>query len=123
MLNLLLDEHISPDVAGALRRRDRKVIVWGMVEWENGRFLGQEDSACLREAAAQNLTLVTCDCRTIAPLLKNWAEEGRRRAGVVFVDEKTISQGNIGGLVRSFGMLLKEAHHWGWTNRVYFLRR
>ena len=122
MLKLLLDEHISPDVAGGLRRRDRNVIVWGMVEWENGSFLGQEDSACLREAAVQNLTLVTYDRRTIPPLLKNWAEEGRQHAGVVFVDEKTIAPVNIGGLVRSLGMLVKEAHHWDWTNRVYFLR-
>jgi hypothetical protein len=123
MLKLLLDEHISPDVAGGLRRRDRQVIVWGMVEWENGNFLGQEDSACLREALIQKLTLVTYDRRTIPPLLKNWAEEGRQHGGVIFVDEKTISPGDIGGLVRSLEMLVKEAHHWDWTNRVYFLRR
>jgi hypothetical protein len=123
MLKLLLDEHISPDVAGGLRRRDRRVIVWSMVEWENGNFLGQEDSACLREAAVQNLTLVTYDRRTITPLLKDWGEEGCQHSGVIFVDGKTISPGNIGGLVRSLGMLVAEAHRWDWTNRVYFLRR
>ena len=123
MLKLLLDEHISPDVAGGLRRRDRKAIVWGMVEWENGSFLGQEDSACLREAAVQNLTLVTDDRRTIPPLLKNLAEEGRPHAGVVFVDEKTIAPADIGAIVQSLSILLKEAHHWDWTDRVYFLRR
>jgi hypothetical protein len=81
MLKLLLDEHISPDVADGLRRRNRAIDIRYMVEWEDGYFLGQEDSACLREAAIQGLTLVTYDRRTIPPLLKTWAEEGRNTAG------------------------------------------
>ena len=54
--------------------------------------LGQEDSACLLEAAEQRLTLVTYDRRTLPPLLKIRAEEGLEHGGVIFVDEKTISQ-------------------------------
>jgi hypothetical protein len=123
MLKLLLDEHISPGVAASLRRRDRKVVVFGMAEWEDGNFLGQEDAACLRQAAVQKLTLVTYDRRTIPPLLKDWAEAGRQHAGVIFVDEKTISQADIGGLVQSLGVLLKEARDWDWTDRVCFLQR
>jgi hypothetical protein len=86
-------------------------------------FLGQEDAACLRQAAVQKLTLVTYDRRTIPPLLKDWAEAGRQHAGVIFVDEKTISQADIGGLVQSLGVLLKEARDWDWTDRVCFLQR
>ena len=97
MLKLLLDEHISPDVAKGLRRRNRTLDVRYIVEWEDGYFLGQEDSPCLREAAVQGLTLVTYDRRTIPPLLKTWAEEERIHGGVVFVDEKTISPADIGG--------------------------
>jgi hypothetical protein len=123
MLKLLLDEHISPRVAKSIRRRDRKVVVCGMADWEEGNFLGQEDTACLQEAADQRLTLVTYDCRTIAPLLKVWAEEGRHHAGVIFVDEKTISPADIGALVLSLGTLAKEASDWDWTDRAYFLRR
>jgi hypothetical protein len=123
MLKLLLDEHISPDVAEGLRRRKRTTIVHYMVEWENGDFLGQEDSACLQEAAAQGLTLVTDDRRTVPPLLKAWAEEERKHGGVVFVDEKTISLTDIGGLVRALTKLLKDTGKWDWTNRVSFLRR
>ena len=88
MLKLLLDEHISPEVAKGLRRRDHSLVVYAMTDWERGDFLGQEDSVCLREAAAQGLTLVTYDRRTIPPLLKNWAEEGRRHGEVIFVDER-----------------------------------
>jgi hypothetical protein len=93
------------------------------VEWENGRFLGQDDIACLREAAAQGLTLVTYDRRTIPPLLKTWAETERAHGGVIFIDEKTISPADIGGLVWALTRLATETGKWDWTNRVYFLRR
>jgi len=121
MLKLLLDEHISPDVANGLRRRNRAIEIRCLVE--NGYFLGPEDSACLREAATQGLTLVTYDRRTIPPLLKTWAEEGRTHGGVVFVDEETISPADIGGLVWALTRLARETGNWDWTNRIYFLRR
>ena len=123
MLKFLLDEHISPDVAHGLRRRHGELEVRYMVEWEKGHFLGQADSPCLLEAAAQGLTLVTYDRRTIPPLLKTWAEEGRTHGGVVFVDEKTISPADIGGLVWALTRLARETWNWDWTNRIYFLRR
>jgi hypothetical protein len=96
MLRLLLDEHISPRVATGLRRRNRGLMVYPLVEWQEGDFLGRDDSACLRAAFSQRLTLVTYDRRTIPPLLKAWAEEGRHHGGVIFVDEKSISPSNIG---------------------------
>ena len=123
MLKLLLDEHISPQVADGLRRRNRVLEVHGMAGWENGNFLGREDSACLLEAEGQRLTLVTYDRRTIPPLLKTWAEEERKHGGVIFVDEKTISPADIGGLVLALIHLFKETGRWDWTDRVYFLRR
>jgi hypothetical protein len=123
VLKLLLDEHTSPEVAAGLRQRNRALVVHYKAEWERGDFLGRDDSACLQQAAKQGLTLVTYDRRTIPPLLKTWAEEGRAHAGVVFVDEKTISPADIGGLVRALKQLLKETGRWDWTNRIYFLRR
>jgi hypothetical protein len=123
MLRLLLDEHISPDVATGLRRRNGAVEIHCMVECQVWYFLGQEDSICLREAAAHGLTLVTYDRRTIPPLLKTWAEEERTHGGVVFVDEKTISPADVGGLVWALTRLARETGKWDWTNRVYFLRR
>jgi hypothetical protein len=110
-------------VADGLRRRNRSLIVRYMAEWEGGELMGQEDSVCLREAAGQALTLVTYDRRTIPPLFKAWAEEGRKHGGVIFVDEKTISPADIGGLVRALIELFKETGEWDWTDRVYFLRR
>jgi len=121
MLKLLLDEHISPEVASGVQRRNRLLIVHSMVRWEGGNFLGKEDAVCLSEAARQRLTLVTYDRRTIPPLLKIWAEEGRSHGGVIFVDEKTISPANIGGLVRALISLAGEVGEMEWSNQVYFL--
>jgi hypothetical protein len=123
MLKLLLDEQISPEVADGLRPRHRSLVVHWMAEWENGNFLGQEDSACLLEAASERLTLVTYDRWTIPPVLKTWVEEGRKHGGVIFVDEKTISLADIGGLVWALIHLFKETGRWDWTDRVYFLWR
>jgi len=123
VLKLLLDEHISPDVASGLRRRRRSLVVHWMTEWEGGDFLGRDDAACLLEAAKQRLTLVTYDRRTIPPLLKLWAEEQRPHGGVIFVDEKTISPADIGGLVQALIELSREAEGLDWTDLVYFLRR
>ena len=92
-------------------------------EWEGGEFLGQQDSACLKQAAAQGLTLLTYDRRTIPPLLKTWGEEGRSHGGVIFVDEKTISPSDNGGLIRGLSSLSRKTSKWDWTNRVCFLRR
>jgi hypothetical protein len=123
MLKLLLDEHISPAVADGLLRRHRSLVIHWMTEWGGGGFLGRDDFACLVEAAEQCLTLVTYDRRTIPPLLKIWVEEGRRHGGVIFVDEKTISPADIGGLVRALFQLFKETGKWDWVDRVYFLGR
>jgi len=123
VLKLLLDEHISPKVASGLRLRDQALTVYCMIEWEDGSFLGQEDAVCLREAAVQGFTLVTYDRRTIPPLLKAWAEEGSWHGGVIFVDEKTISPADIGGLVWALSALVKGTGESDWTDRVSFLRR
>jgi len=93
-----------------------------MAQWDSGNFPGKEDSVCLLEAARQRLTLVTSDRRTIPPLLKLWTEEERSHGGVIFVDEKTISPADIGGLVRALISLVDEAGGMDWTDQVYFLR-
>ncbi|MEO5960802.1 MAG: DUF5615 family PIN-like protein [Opitutaceae bacterium] len=123
MLRLLLDEHISPDVADGLRQRQKAHSVVSLAEWESGRFLGTTDELILEAAAAQNLTLVTYDCKTIPPLLKSWAEEGREHGGVIFVDDKTIAPSDFGGLVRALEKLTRELAKTDMSSAVIFLRR
>jgi hypothetical protein len=42
---------------------------------------------------------------------------------VIFVDEKSISPVDIGGLVRALISLAGEAREMDWTNQVYLVRR
>jgi hypothetical protein len=93
-----------------------------MAAWGRGEFLGQQDTVCLPEAAAQGLTLVTYDRRTIPPLLKVWVEEQRKHGGVIFVDEKTISPADTGGLVRALSELARTTARGDWSDLVCFLR-
>ena|ERR1700757_2293096 len=123
MLKLLLDEHISSLVAGSIRRRNSRLRVFCIRDWQNGRYLGQDDHLLLAEAAAQGLSLVTYDQRTIRPILKLWAEEERSHAGLIFIDQKTIVPRDIGGLVLALSELAKESQRWDWKDRVAFLRR
>lgn len=123
MLRLLLDEHISARVAIGLHRAVPALTVHAMTEWQQGEFLGCDDATFLAQATKQRLMLVTYDRRTIPPLLKSWAEEGREHGGVIFVDEKTISPADIGALVRALAELARTTRKWDWTNRVAFLRK
>ncbi len=123
VLRLLLDEHISPAVAEGLRRRQKTMSVYCLSEWENGCFLGLADELILQEAAAQKLTLVTYDRRTIPPLLKMWAEADYEHGGVIFVDEKTIPPSDIGRLIQALHKLFQESMTWDWKNHICFLRR
>jgi hypothetical protein len=123
VLKLLLDEHLSPAIAEGLHRKSRMLPVYGLAEWQGGRFLGLSDEAILNEAAAQKLTLVTYDLKTIPPLLKAWAEAGRDHGGVIFVDNKTIPSSDFGGLIHALQELWLAAGKSDWTNQVCFLRR
>jgi hypothetical protein len=121
MIGLLLDEHLSPKVAAGLRRLDLPVIVRSMNEWKGGSFLGRSDAECLAEAALEGLTLATYDCRTIPTLLKSWREQGRGHAGVIYVDQRSVSSGDIGSLVRALAWIIREFGEIDWTDREEFL--
>jgi len=123
MLQLLLDEHISPAIAAGVRKQHSGIVIHCLAEWEGGAYLGQDDAVCLKNAARQHLTLVTYDRRTIPPLLKIWSEQGQDHGGVIFVDEKTIAPSNVGALVRYLSSLISEAASLEWANRVCFLQR
>src|SRR5579862_6951274 len=87
-------------------------------------FLGTGRLRWFAQSRRPGLTLVTYDQRTIPPLLKIWTEEEERtHGGVVFVDEKTISPADIGGLIWALSRLARKTRKSDWTNRIYCLRR
>lgn len=122
MLHFLTDEHISPAVARELLKRCPGATIVALQHWRDRALLGADDRTVLTEAAKDGLTFVTYDQKTIRPLLKEWAEQGVRHLGVVFVDEKSIRPNSIGELVNSLAALWKSEHRSKWADRVVFLR-
>jgi hypothetical protein len=98
-------------------------LVYAVATWEGGQHLGNNDTDLLRYAHAQQITLVTYDLRTIAPLLKVWAEQQISHGGVIFVDTRTYRPNDSGGLVTALEELWIERRDMDWQNRVLFLNR
>ena len=76
----------------------------------------------MEEASKQGLTFVTYDLRTIPPLLRVWAEGGIEHGGLILVDNRTIPQGDVGGLARALCEIWRSENNKDWVNRVVFLR-
>lgn len=122
MLRLLTDEQISPVVAKQAPARCHGINIVALHHWQGGHFQSAPDDVLLREAHKEKLTLVTFDLRTIPTLLRSWGEQGIDHGGVVLVDERTIAQNDIGGLVAALCALWRAQNDWAWTNRVVYLK-
>lgn len=123
MLRILLDEIIPGAVAIGLKRRHSALFVIDLPEWESGKYLSTTDEVILSKAHEYGLTLVTYDLSTIPSTLKTWAESGREHSGVILIDDKTIHQSDVGGIIDALEHLwLNEQKH-DWLNRVMFLRK
>jgi hypothetical protein len=123
MLRYLLDEHISPVVAEAVRRKHRTIWIESIHRWRGGVLVGAPDSVVLRNAYDERLTLVTYDLQTIPDLLAVCAEDGIPHAGVVLVDGLSISPADFGGLARALIRLWDQRRTLDWLNRPVFLGR
>ncbi|MFO1459306.1 MAG: DUF5615 family PIN-like protein [Verrucomicrobiota bacterium] len=121
MLKLLTDEHLSPAIAPAVRKRSPDATILCLHDWREGHFLGASDALVLREVATEGLTLVTFDVRAIPPLLKNWAEQGSDHTGVIFVDRRSYAQNDVGGIARALATLWSSHGKEEWRNRYFFL--
>lgn len=120
-VRLLLDEHISPDVADLLIKNNVDTIP--MQEWHDGNLLSQSDEQILMAAAAENRALATFDVRSIPVVLRHFAEAGVDHGGVIFISDKTIGQGDIGGIARALLKLSKDYENVSLKNQVLFLSR
>jgi hypothetical protein len=122
VLAYLLDEHVAPAVAAGIVSRRPDVRVTTLRDWRGGALLATDDATILLAAAADGLTLVTFDLRTIPPLLRDWMDQGTSNGGFVFVHRRTIPSKDIGGLIRALVWLWDEAGAASWADRVAFLR-
>ena len=121
MLSFLLDQQISPEIAAHIQSKRPEIPIVSLYSWRGGVFVGIADEQILRAAAEDNLTLITYDRKTIAPLLKEWGGSGFSHNGVVFVDNVTIASNDFGRLVRGLIYYWDQEHASDWTNRIGFL--
>ena len=120
-MRLLLDAHVPPAVARALT--DDGIDIQTLQTWLGGEHRDTSDDQILTAAHTDARTLVTFDCRTIPELLKVWAETGRQHSGIILIDDRTIKQSDVGGLVRALRQHIQESGDAPWLDRVVFLRR
>jgi len=121
MLHILTDEQIGPNVAVAAKRRCREISVVSLFDWLDGHFVGASDEELLREAARQEMTLLSFDLKTIPPLLRAWGERGIDHGGVIFVDNKSFAQNDTGGISKALVDLWELQGKLDWKNRCFFL--
>ena len=122
MLSLLLDEQISPQVVSAALTLNAGVPIVSLYDWRGGALTGVDDVLVLQAAAEEALTLVTYDLKTIPPVFVEWGVSGRSHGGVVFVDDRSISPANFGGLARALLLFWEEQGTWDWTDRIVYLK-
>ena len=121
MLSLLLDQHISVEIAEQVRTKRPEIPILSLYEWRNGAFIGAADPIILQAAAVENITLVTYDRQTIPPVLREWGISGIAHGGVLFVDNRTIATNDFGRLVRALIYFWDREQTYRWANRIGFL--
>jgi len=102
---LLLDEHIHPAVAGALRRLCPGLDVVHVCDWHEGAFAGVDDPLILEQLHEEQRVLVSFDRRTILGWITRRIEAGLGFAGVILVDAGTIRPNDVGGSARALARL------------------
>ncbi|HLK57138.1 MAG TPA: DUF5615 family PIN-like protein [Chthonomonadaceae bacterium] len=122
MLAFLTDAHISLSVADQIKAKRPELVIYSLQDWRGGALLQADDDVILTAALEEGLTLVTYDQRTIAPIVMQWAMEGRDHAGIIFIDEKSITQADVGGKVRALLNLWDQANFLDWTNVISYLK-
>lgn len=118
-MRLLLDAHISGRTVGkALAEGGLDVrALDSEIELE-----GLSDPEVLVLAAAEGRILVTANIRDFAPLLREWADEGRSHVGGILVPS-TVRNEAFGTLISGLRRTLEDTTQEEWVNRVQWLRK
>jgi predicted nuclease of predicted toxin-antitoxin system len=103
-LRLLLDEHLSPEIARQLRKRGHDVIA----VQERSDLRGRTDRVHFASLPDQQRAIVTRDLGDFRPLLAAALRRGEATYGLVCISRRfALSRKGIGALVKALDALLK----------------
>jgi len=103
-LKLLLDEHLSPEIARQLRERGHDAIAVG----EHSDLRGRPDRVHFASPPEQQRVIVTRDLADFRPLLADVLRRGRPTYGLVCIPARfQLNRDGIGRLVTALDALLQ----------------
>ena len=117
-LKLLLDEHLDPEAARALRRRFPKLDVLSIYETP---WVGLLDPPLLEILDGDRRTLVTRDVNSVPAHANSRLEAGLTHGGVIYADSKRLPQRDLRGLIRRLARFVEEHGDEDWTCRSGWL--
>jgi predicted nuclease of predicted toxin-antitoxin system len=115
-MKLLLDEHLSPRIAEALRARGCDAVSVLETDLE-----GKDDRPLWERAITEERVVVTYDKDDFPGLFTDLFQEGIRHPGLVIISSRTIRSHDIGGLMRALERLIESGVDL--SDQSIFLRR
>lgn len=103
-MRLLLDAHLDPTVAQALRERGHDVV--SVLELGPDRYQ-DSDAELLAFASTEGRAVVTRNIRDFVLLHGIWAGEERSHAGIILIHARTIPEGDRGAEIFALEDLLQ----------------
>jgi len=117
-LKLLLDEHLPPEVAAALRRRFPKLDCQSIHETP---LVGLPDPALLEILDAEQRTLVTRDVNTVPGFVVARLAAGLTHGGIIYADSKRLRQTDTKVLIRRLTEVIEKHGGEDWNCRSGWL--
>jgi len=103
-LRLLLDEHLSPEIARQLRAQGHDVVAVG----ERPELRGRPDRVHFASLPDQQRVIVTRDLGDFRPLLAEALRRGTPTYGIICVPASfALNRAQIGRIVQALGTLLE----------------
>ena len=118
---LLADENTSHRLVSACTRLLREFPIVHIARWQDGSWLGLDDSALLMSCAEAGLALVAFDRATLPWHAGQVLRAGEDHGGLILFRRtvRTTNYGEQARLLTEFWS--RDGHTWDWLNRIVYL--
>jgi hypothetical protein len=118
---LLADENASHRLVSACRRLAPGFPIIHLATWQDGSWLGLDDTALLIACAESGLVLVAFDRATLPWHAGQLVRAGHHHGGLILF-RRTIRSTDYGLQARRLtGFWTREGRAWDWLNRIVYL--